>query len=101
MGVIAIEPDISNAALIIVDMQNDFLHPDGAFGRRARQQPERLAGMSLLTATIPNGEAVIGRLPGRPRPARTQSPTRITVLVSGGEDPRISDAGFGHLASVC
>jgi hypothetical protein len=39
--------------LIIVDMQNDFLHPDGAFGQRARRQPERLAGMSLLAATIP------------------------------------------------
>jgi nicotinamidase-related amidase len=47
------EPDISCAALIIVDMQHDFLHPDGAFGRRARRQPERLAGMSLLAATIP------------------------------------------------
>jgi nicotinamidase-related amidase len=44
MGLVAMEPDISCAALIVVDMQNDFLHPDGAFGQRARRQPERLAG---------------------------------------------------------
>ena len=53
MSPVAMDPDISCAALIIVDMQNDFLHPDGAFGRRARREPERLAGMSLLAATIP------------------------------------------------
>jgi ureidoacrylate peracid hydrolase len=53
MSLVAMEPDISSAALIIVDMQNDFLHPDGAFGQRARREPERLAGMPLLAATIP------------------------------------------------
>jgi nicotinamidase-related amidase len=26
-------PDISRSALIIVDMQNDFLKPDGSFSR--------------------------------------------------------------------
>jgi nicotinamidase-related amidase len=30
MSLAAMEPDISYAALIIVDMQNDFLHPGGA-----------------------------------------------------------------------
>jgi nicotinamidase-related amidase len=39
--------------LIIVDMQNDFLHPDGGFGQRARQRPERRAGMLLLAETVP------------------------------------------------
>jgi nicotinamidase-related amidase len=34
-------PDISKSALIIVDMQNDFVHPDGALGHRAREYPER------------------------------------------------------------
>ena len=47
------EPDISCAALIIVDMQNDFLHPNGGFGQRALREPARLAGMSLLGKTIP------------------------------------------------
>ena len=62
------EPDISCAALIIVDMQNDFLHPDGAFGQRARRQPERLAGMSLLAATIPMVKRLLNgfRDAGRP-----------------------------------
>jgi nicotinamidase-related amidase len=32
MSAVALELDITNAALIIVDMQNDFLHPDGAGG---------------------------------------------------------------------
>jgi ureidoacrylate peracid hydrolase len=53
MGAASSEPDIVNAALIIVDMQNDFLHPDGGFGQRARERPERRAGMSLLAETIP------------------------------------------------
>jgi nicotinamidase-related amidase len=62
------ELDVSCAALIIVDMQNDFLHPDGAFGQRARRLPERLAGMSLLAATIPTVKRLLDgfRDAGRP-----------------------------------
>jgi nicotinamidase-related amidase len=62
------ELDISCAALIIVDMQNDFLHPDGAFGQRVRRLPERLAGMSLLAATIPTVKRLLDgfRDAGRP-----------------------------------
>jgi len=33
-------PDITSSALIIVDMQNDFLHPDGSFSRMATEHPE-------------------------------------------------------------
>jgi ureidoacrylate peracid hydrolase len=68
MGAVATEPDIENAALLIVDMQNDFLHPDGAFGQRARRQPERLAGMSLLGATIPMVERLLDSFRGAKRP---------------------------------
>jgi nicotinamidase-related amidase len=32
-------PDISKSALIIVDMQNDFVHPNGGFGHLARENP--------------------------------------------------------------
>jgi len=32
--------DINRSALLIVDMQNDFLHPDGSFGHIAREHPE-------------------------------------------------------------
>ena len=47
-------PDISKSALIIVDMQNDFVHPDGALGHRARENPERKIDMPFLMGTIPN-----------------------------------------------
>jgi nicotinamidase-related amidase len=42
--------DWSNAALLLGDLQNDFLHPDGAYGRAGRTAPE------------------IAALPGRIRP---------------------------------
>ena len=29
-------PDPSTAAFVIVDMQNDFIHPDGAYGRAGK-----------------------------------------------------------------
>lgn len=46
-------PDISKSALVIVDMQNDFLHPDGSFAQRAREHPEWGVDMPFLTGTIP------------------------------------------------
>jgi ureidoacrylate peracid hydrolase len=46
-------PDINKSALLIVDMQNDFLHPDGAFGRRAQQHPEAAIDMPFLVGTVP------------------------------------------------
>jgi nicotinamidase-related amidase len=33
-------PNIENSALLIVDMQNDFLHWDGNFSHIAREHPE-------------------------------------------------------------
>lgn len=45
-------PDIHRSALIVVDMQNDFLHPDGAFGHLARDLPERAIDMPFLASTI-------------------------------------------------
>jgi len=39
--------DIGKSALIIVDMQNDFLHRDGAFAHTAREHPE--AGIDMQT----------------------------------------------------
>ncbi len=50
----AIGPETSSAALIIVDMQNDFVHPDGALGHRSRENPERPIDMPFLMGTIPN-----------------------------------------------
>jgi nicotinamidase-related amidase len=41
-------PDLTTAALIIVDMQNDFLHRDGAFGRRAREDVDAPIDLEFL-----------------------------------------------------
>ena len=41
-------PDITRSALIIVDMQNDFLHPDGSFSRMATEHPEFNIDMPFL-----------------------------------------------------
>jgi nicotinamidase-related amidase len=61
-------PDIRKSALIIVDMQNDFLHRDGDFSHMAREHPEFGINMPFLTGTIPNvkrlGDAF--RAAGRP-----------------------------------
>ena len=61
-------PDITRSALIVVDMQNDFLHPDGGFGRRARANPERKIDMPFLAGTIPHAQklAAAFRSAGRP-----------------------------------
>jgi nicotinamidase-related amidase len=46
-------PDISKSALIIVGMQDDFVHPDGALGHRAREYPEREIDMPFSRARSP------------------------------------------------
>ena len=38
----------SRTALLIVDLQNDFLHPDGAYGRAGQSSPEIAALPALL-----------------------------------------------------
>jgi nicotinamidase-related amidase len=47
-------PDINKSAFIIVDMQNDFVHPDGGFAQSAREHPERGMDMPFLMGTIPH-----------------------------------------------
>ena len=90
MGAVALEPDIANTALIIVDMQNDFLHPDGAFGQRARRQPERLAGMSLLAATIPMVKRLLDGFRNTRRPI---------VHIVTTHQPDYADAQWPHWRS--
>jgi ureidoacrylate peracid hydrolase len=46
--------NIEKSALLIVDMQNDFLHRDGNFSHMAREHPEFGIDMPFLTGTIPN-----------------------------------------------
>jgi nicotinamidase-related amidase len=50
----SIGPDINKSALIIVDMQNDFLHREGNFSHIAREHPEANIDMPFLIGTIPN-----------------------------------------------
>lgn len=44
--------DLSRAALIVVDMQNDFLSPEGYFERMATQHPEAGIDREFLASTI-------------------------------------------------
>jgi nicotinamidase-related amidase len=47
------QPDIARSALLVVDMQNDFVHPDGGFSHLARERPEGKIDMPFLMGTIP------------------------------------------------
>ena len=46
-------PEIGKSALIIVDMQNDFVHPEGDFAHSAREAPEAWIDMPFLMGTTP------------------------------------------------
>jgi nicotinamidase-related amidase len=61
-------PEIARAALIIVDMQNDFVHPDGGFAQLAREQPELKIDMPFLMDTVPQVRRLVAafRKSGRP-----------------------------------
>ena len=45
-------PEIEKSALVIVDMQNDFVHPEGGFAHRARENPEAKIDMPFLMGPI-------------------------------------------------
>jgi len=47
-------PDITKSALIIVDTQNDFLHPDGGFSQLAKEYPDRKIDQEFLASIIPS-----------------------------------------------
>jgi nicotinamidase-related amidase len=80
-------PDLTTAALIIVDMQNDFLHRDGAFGRRAREDVDAQIDLEFLASTIPPVRrlAEAFRRHGRP-----------VVYVAHVLTPDYSDAAFPY-----
>jgi nicotinamidase-related amidase len=61
-------PEISSSALIVVDIQNDFLHPDGSFAQIALERPEAMIDMPFLAGTIPHVKrlATAFRAAGRP-----------------------------------
>src|SRR3954451_24303484 len=63
-----IGPEIGKSALLIVDMQNDFLHRDGSFGHRAREHPEAKIDIPFLTETIPHVKRLIDAFRAAERP---------------------------------
>ncbi len=80
-------PDISKSALLIVDMQNDFLHRDGSFAHRARENPEAKIDVPFLTGTIPHVKRLSDafRAAGRP-----------VVYIAHVMKPDYSDAAFPY-----
>jgi hypothetical protein len=56
MPVVDKGPEIDKSALIIVDMQSDFLHRDGNFSHIAREHPKAKIDMPFLIGTIPNSK---------------------------------------------
>jgi ureidoacrylate peracid hydrolase len=79
-------PEIGKSALIIVDMQNDFVHPDGAFAHRARENPGKI-DMPFLSGTIPYVKKLADafRKAGRP-----------VVYIAHVLKPDYSDAQFPY-----
>jgi ureidoacrylate peracid hydrolase len=68
MEIAMMGPEIGKSALIIVDMQNDFVHPEGGFAHVARETPEAGIDMPFLMGTIPHVKRLADafRTAGRP-----------------------------------
>jgi ureidoacrylate peracid hydrolase len=79
--------EVDHSALIIVDMQNDFLHPDGGFAHIAREHPEANIDLRFLRGTIPQ----VSRLADAFRSAG-----RPVVYVAHVVKPDYSDAAFPY-----
>ena len=79
------DPDISKSALIVVDMQNDFLHEKGVFGQMAKEHPEKKIDREFLASTITTVKKLVEafRKAGRP-----------VVYIAHVLKPDYSDAAF-------
>jgi nicotinamidase-related amidase len=80
-------PDIEKSALLIVDMQNDFLHRDGSFSHFAREHPEAEIDMPFLIGTIPHVKRLADALRAAGRPV---------VYLAHVLKPDYSDAAFPY-----
>ena len=87
MTIATMGPDIRKSALIIVDMQNDFVHPDGGFACIARENPAAGIDMPFLMGTIPHVQRLAGafRQAGRP-----------VIYIAHVVKPDYSDAQFPY-----
>lgn len=61
-------PDISSSALIVVDMQNDFVSEGGYFDRMAKEHPEAGIDSEFLASTVPNIRRLLEAFRGERRP---------------------------------
>jgi ureidoacrylate peracid hydrolase len=68
MEIVAKGPEIEKSALIVVDMQNDFVHADGSFACKSREVPEAEIDMQFLMGTISQVKRLVSafRHAGRP-----------------------------------
>jgi nicotinamidase-related amidase len=80
-------PEIGKSALIVVDMQNDFVHPDGGFARCARENPERNWDIPFIMGTIPQVKRLIDAFRSGGRPV---------VHVITTHKPDYADAAWPH-----
>ena len=87
MAIAIMGPEIDRSALIIVDMQNDFVHPEGGFALGARELPEAGIDMPFLMGTIPQVKrlAEAFRKVGRP-----------VIYIAHVLQPDYSDAQFPY-----
>jgi nicotinamidase-related amidase len=90
MRAVNLGPDIGRSALIIVDMQNDFLHVDGSLAQRAREHPEARIDMPFLMGTIPQVKRLAEAFRAAERPV-----VYLTHVVK----PDYSDAAFPYWRS--
>jgi len=87
MAIATMAPEIDKSALIIVDMQNDFVHSEGGFAHLARLTPDARIDMPFLMGTIPHVKQLADafRKAGRP-----------VVYVAHVLKPDYSDAQFPY-----
>jgi nicotinamidase-related amidase len=80
-------PDIRRSVLIIVDMQNDFVHPDGGLACRARENPSAGLDVAFLQSAVPAVKQLADafRAAGRP-----------VVYIAHIVKPDYSDAQFPY-----
>jgi ureidoacrylate peracid hydrolase len=87
MAIATTGPEIGKSALIVVDMQNDFVHPDGGFACKAREAPEKGIDMPFLMGTIPHVKRLVGAFRGAGRPV---------IYIAHVVKPDYSDAQFPY-----
>jgi ureidoacrylate peracid hydrolase len=60
-------PQFAASALLVVDMQNDFLHPEG-YSFKTMRSPEAQSNRSFLAGTIPQVKRLVDAFRNRGRP---------------------------------